>query len=108
MNAYLEADYRIAIRELKFQAKNEPSVLAIQFYLGLSYFLDEKPKEAIPIFKKIIAESPIFKEPSEWYLSLIYVASKDYEKAQPLLENLKNTRYEENANQLLELLSNKK
>lgn len=105
MTAYLEGDYRIAIRELKFHVKNDPNNVGTHFYLGLSYFLYNKKTEAIPLFEKVIKESLVFKEPSQWYLALIYLSQQDTEKAIPLLEELKESQYENEANKLLELLS---
>jgi tetratricopeptide (TPR) repeat protein len=104
MTAYLADDYRIAIRELKFHVKNDATNVGTHFYLGLSYFLYHKETEAIPLFEKVIEESLVFKEPSQWYLALTYLSMQEYEKARPLLKALRETQYEEDANRLLKLL----
>ncbi|GAA4730252.1 tetratricopeptide repeat protein [Flavisolibacter ginsenosidimutans] len=59
--------------------------------VGLAYLHQNRTPQAIGIFQRLANSANNFQQDAEFYLSLSYLKNKEYSKALPLMEKIKNT-----------------
>lgn len=68
----------------------QPENITYQFYQANLLLSEDKSREAIPIFQKILAgDYPLFEEQTRWYLALAFLENDEKENAKALLEKIK-------------------
>jgi tetratricopeptide (TPR) repeat protein len=75
MSAYANEDYSMATEKLSVLTKTQTESGEAYFYLGVSYLLNAKEKDAIVVLRKaadLLAEYPLG-ELSHWYLGMAYL-----------------------------------
>ncbi len=68
---------------------NEPDNELHLFASGLCYLFDDKPKNAIPIFRKIVeGKNMLIEQQARWYLAMSYLKADDSAMAKKVLERI--------------------
>lgn len=92
LRAYQNANYALAIAELKEIANRENESKNGSFYLALSYLASDDASLAIPILRDLV-EDESFKlgEQANWYLGLAFLKNSEPDKARKVLRSLYKT-----------------
>lgn len=103
LTAYDNKEYDVAAEQLQLYTDALPIDTVPQFYLGLSYLLNNQPKEAIPYLQNINNSSEDFMIPhAQWYLGLTYLKMNDIDKMTESFEPIKNnSMYQEKISAIL-------
>lgn len=101
---YDQGDYTEAI--LLFEAVN-PQDEGVLMYLGSSYLATGQAEKAIPILKKLEAESGLFADEARWYLVLAYLQSGNKEQANRLLSGSWPERYSQKTKEISQQIDRK-
>jgi tetratricopeptide (TPR) repeat protein len=78
---YKKSDYVNAIRSLKRAVDSDPGNSEAVQLLGLSYYLNGHPAEAIPLLEKVQGWLPRANVDASYILGICYIQSKDYPNA---------------------------
>lgn len=89
--AYDQKKYDVAIDKLKTVLLDEGDEVNL-FYLANAYLASEKTDEAIYILERLKMRCNILCIQEKWYLALSYLKKKEYNKAIPLLKELKDSK----------------
>ncbi|MFP4059780.1 MAG: hypothetical protein ACOC10_08095 [Bacteroidota bacterium] len=91
---YEEGKYQEALGDLKAVEEVDPTLAIVYFYKGLCNLELENFNECIGDFKSLdnFSESP-YHIHGKWYLSLVYVKTKQLDEARSILNELKNNSY---------------
>lgn len=105
IQAYEQKNYLTASQHLEQHLKKNYDSNA-QFYLGLSYLLNNKTVDAIGALERTVdTATPPILEVAQWYLALAYIKNEQVPNAKNLLNNLTtNEEYGERATNLLNTL----
>ena len=87
MNAYKDEEYETSLKGFEELLLNKPNNDTLNYYSGLSNMELNRLVKSITNFKKVDNRS-IFKEKSEFRLSLVYLKKKDYDKSKILLKRI--------------------
>jgi tetratricopeptide (TPR) repeat protein len=78
---YKKGDYQNAIASLKKALEENPADAEGEQLLGLSYYLAERPAEAIPELEKVQTWYPSANVDAAYILGICYIQTKDYPNA---------------------------
>jgi len=78
---YKKSDYVSAIRSLKKAVDSDPGNSEAVQLLGLSYYLNGHPAEAIPLLEKVQGWFPRANVDASYILGICYIQTKDYPNA---------------------------
>jgi tetratricopeptide (TPR) repeat protein len=78
---YRKSDYRNAIASLKKALEENPADGEAEQLLGLSYYLAERPAEAIPELERVQTWFPSANVDASYILGICYIQTKDYPNA---------------------------
>ena len=81
MQKYVDRDYKGAIEDLAEATRLDPGLDTANFYLGVSYLLEEMPDEAISRLAKLASPQSAYEEESHWYLAKAYLKKTDVAQA---------------------------
>ncbi len=105
MQAYGQQDYAQAISLLSQVPESDSLYLPTRFYLGNAYLSHQQAKEAVEVFSRLQSNPDnLFREATDWYLALAYLANGQTEQGKILLQALANNdehSYQARAQELL-------
>jgi tetratricopeptide (TPR) repeat protein len=78
---YKKSDYPKAIEYLKKATATDPGTNEAVQLLGLSYYLNGRPAEAIPLLEKVQTWYPRANVDASYILGICYIQTRDYPKA---------------------------
>jgi tetratricopeptide (TPR) repeat protein len=87
MNAYKDEDYETSLRGFEELLINKPNNDTLHYFSGLSNLELDRLIKSISHFEEVDDRS-IFKEKSEFRLSLVYLKRKEFEKCKMVLEKI--------------------
>jgi tetratricopeptide (TPR) repeat protein len=106
MVLYAQKEYVKAIPKLNDSFKETQDSMLL-FYKGISHLALGQSTEAQTIFEQLQNTETVPQEAAQWYLTLSYTASKQYDKAIILLKNNTSDKYKDKAQKLLDEISKK-
>jgi tetratricopeptide (TPR) repeat protein len=89
LTAYEKGDFTTAIEIFESISYEEENKITIWMYKGNAYLHEGQIEKAKVLFNNIIQENEGLELQAKWYLSLCYIKNGEFEKAKPLLEDLK-------------------
>jgi TolA-binding protein len=110
MSAYEMEDYATALNLLKAELSNNAKNTRAQFYAAMACLKLGNVEQAIRYLQTVLsAPDSEYYQHSQWYLSLAYLKSEDYQRAAELLQKIvnNNPKYKKRASELLEVLTEK-
>lgn len=107
INYYEEKEYDHAIKLFESVLKNDPNMIGINLYSGISHMEINEYAIANERFQTIIAQDPNpFVESATWYLGLCYLFTNEREKAKSIFSSLAENEgyYKKDAMKILKRL----
>ena len=98
---YKKGDYPNAIASLKKALEENPADAEAEQLLGLSYYLAERPAEAIPELEKVQTWYPSANVDAAYILGICYIQTKDYPNARKAFAKMFDVPAESAASYLL-------
>jgi len=86
-NHYQQKAYEAVIADVRSVNMDAKDSLLV----GLAYLHQNRTAQAVGIFQRLANSANNFQQDAEFYLSLSYLKNKEYSKALPLMEKIKNT-----------------
>lgn len=102
LNNYAIQNYTVAIASFNKTLVNDPNNKEALFYLAMSHYNTGNSAKAITYYNKTITNGGKYKEDALWYKAQILLKQKNTTEAKNILESLKNTKYNDGANKLLQ------
>lgn len=88
--AYRKGNFDEAQKIFNQLYRENPEEMVYAFYEANAMLSNQNNKEAIAAFDKILSKpNHLFKEQSQWFLGLAYLADENYEKAKLTFEDIK-------------------
>lgn len=105
LNSYSAQNYAAAITSLNKTLTKDPNNKDALFYLAMSHYNTGNSNKAISYYSKTIANGGKYKEDALWYKAQILLKQKNNEAARALLEELKDTKYNQRSIRLLDSIN---
>jgi tetratricopeptide (TPR) repeat protein len=102
LNNYAIQKYDLAISSFNKTLAKDPNNKEALFYVAMSHYNTGSTAKAITYYNKTIANGGKYKEDALWYKAQILLKQKNTSEAKNILESLKNTKYNDGANKLLQ------
>jgi len=102
LNNYAIQNYTAAITSFNKTLAKDPNNKEALFYVAMSHYNTGNSAKAITYYNKTITNGGKYKEDALWYKAQILLKQKNTSEAKNILESLKNTKYNDGANKLLQ------
>jgi TolA-binding protein len=106
IDLYKQGKYKTASALFSELLIKEPNLISVRFFSGITFLELNDYQQAIPMLNDVVISNGEYKKEALWYLGLIYLKTKDIEKASSCFTELAKTKgyYQAQAQELLDHL----